>query len=141
MSYIFATSLKTDHILDSPCFLHLPSMFSSWGNAKNKGIPPVSFAHCFPSSNLIQITKTKKTKHIIILICSLQEGPYFGCTSNILVAPSNTGNTQQCRLSMQWFWTGPVIFLDWPKDSFLFFKAAQEHFWTRTIMFLGFGAA
>jgi len=40
------------------------------------------------STNMVQITKTKKRKQIIVMICSWQEGPYFGRTSNILVAPA-----------------------------------------------------
>jgi len=37
-------------------------MFASWGNAKNKEIPPVSFAHCFPEYKFDTNNKNKEKK-------------------------------------------------------------------------------
>ncbi len=41
-------------------------------------------------------------------------------------------------LTMQWSWTVPIIFLDWPKVSILFLEPAQERFWTHPIIFLDY---
>jgi len=72
------------------------------------------------------------------MICSLQEGPYFGCTSNILVAPATQAMHHSADSTCTIFWTGPNIIFGLAQGFYLLLWAHPNNFWTGPIMLLGF---
>jgi len=59
------------------------------------------------------------------MIIGLQEATLFGSPWSFWLHQQHV-NKQQFGLYLHHFWTGPIIYLNWPKDSFLFFGLAKN---------------